>query len=141
MRPWRLSIIAALIVAACSATTESPPPPSTASHVPIVTPAATVSRSHQFATASAQPSATGGPTGTVAAPTATVAATPPDALTVALQRALDDWRQVSHAPAAVVGLRLPKGRTAIVASGQANEVTAAGLSTADRFRIGSITKT
>jgi D-alanyl-D-alanine carboxypeptidase len=140
MRSWRLSIIAALIVAACSATTESPTPPLTASQGPVATPAATVLGSPRLVTPSPQPSATGGPTATVAAPTPTVAATP-DALTAALQRAIDNWRQVSDAPAAVLGIRLPTGRTAIVASGQVNDVTGADLSTEDRFRIGSITKT
>jgi D-alanyl-D-alanine carboxypeptidase len=71
----------------------------------------------------------------------TAAPTANDALTAALQKALDDWRSFSHAPAAVLGVRLPSGRTAIVASGQADETAGVALSTDDRFRIGSITKT
>ena len=78
-----------------------------------------------------------------AAPTAqpTAAPTPSDVLTTTLQEVLDDWRVRTGAPAAVIGLRLADGRTAIAASGQADEVAGLPLTVDDRFRVGSITKT
>jgi D-alanyl-D-alanine carboxypeptidase len=58
-----------------------------------------------------------------------------------MQPALDDWRQRTGTPGAVLGFRLPDGRTAIVASGMENELTGAPVNVGDRFRVGSITKT
>ena len=54
---------------------------------------------------------------------------------------VDDWRAQTKAPAAVLGFRLPDGGTAVAVSGEADEVIGAPLTTDDRFRIGSITKT
>lgn len=67
---------------------------------------------------------------------------PPDpALAGPLQAVLDGWRQATGAPGAVAGLRLPDGRTVVVASGTTDADGGEAVEIGHRFRVGSITKT
>ena len=58
-----------------------------------------------------------------------------------LQRLLDDWLAETGAPGGALALRLADGRTAVVAGGHTDDRGGDLVQPADRFRIGSITKT
>lgn len=120
-----------LVLAACTANEATPTPPPTA--IPTVAPTLPPP-------ATATPDTTAAATSTPAFPSPRPAPTDP-ALTPLLQAVLDEWRDQSGTPGAVVGVRLADGRTAIVASGFADQNGSEPVEPTDRFRIGSITKT
>jgi D-alanyl-D-alanine carboxypeptidase len=115
----------------------------------VLEPSATVHPSGSPVVAQLPPPAAGSPPAAPAsepglatpapAPTESIPADP--ALAPILKGLLEEWLAETGAPGGALAVRLADGRTAVVAGGQTDDRGGDPVQPADRFRIGSITKT
>jgi D-alanyl-D-alanine carboxypeptidase len=135
-----IPLLCLLLLAACTAPEPLPTATPPAELPPLATlppPAASLPPAAPPAPPTVGPS----PTHTLTPPSPAGPALPAEEqLAVDVQALLDDWLANSGAPGAVLGLRLPDGRTIVAAAGQTDDAGGFPIAPEHRFRIGSITK-